>query len=190
MTRITRDFSSTQVAAVRQLESPEDIPSACPQNFNLFSECFAAIAFNSISDVGQITYTIRADAGIAHIDVVKHTSDFELRILPLQWAIDKVGFFWAPICVMLKLDQQAIIELRIGEEVQTPIQWPFTQVTNAEQDRDIRLSEFFAAFYSRASLTTPFRLHSRTTDLVSVGAVHLLRRNSVPATWRRHVGAR
>ncbi|KAF9004918.1 P-loop containing nucleoside triphosphate hydrolase protein [Hymenopellis radicata] len=122
----TFDAGTTLIGLMEQaaqLESPEDIPSACPQNFNLFSECFAAIAFNSISALGPINYTIRADAGIAHIDVVKHTSDFELRILPLQWAIDK-----------------AIIELRTGEEVQTPIQWPFTQVTNAEQDRDIRLS--------------------------------------------------
>ena len=92
--RITQNFTTTQLAAVRQLDSPDDIPAACPQNFNLFSECFAAIAFYNIpangSATNPINYTIRADAGLAHIDVVKHSSDFEKRILPLQWAIDQV----------------------------------------------------------------------------------------------------
>lgn len=125
--RITQNFTTSQLAVVRQLDSPDDIPSACPQNFNLFSECFAAIAFYNIPDNGSaanpINYTIHADAGLAHIDVVKHSSDFEKRILPLQWAID-----------------QAIIELKTGEQAPTPIQWPFTQETNEEQNTLTRLS--------------------------------------------------
>lgn len=125
--RITQNFTTSQSAAVRQLDSPDDIPAACPQNFNLFSECFAAIAFYDIpangSATNPINYTIRADAGLAHIDVVKHSSDFEKRILPLQWAID-----------------QAIIELHTGERVPTPFQWPFTQETNEERDTRTRLS--------------------------------------------------
>ncbi|KAK0209024.1 hypothetical protein DFS33DRAFT_1372220 [Desarmillaria ectypa] len=124
---ITENFTTSQLAAVRQLDSPDDIPSACPQNFNLFSECFAAVAFYDIPANGNATnpinYTIRADAGLAHIDVVKHSSDFEERILPLQWAID-----------------QAIIELKTGERAPTPIQWPFTQETNEERDTRTRLS--------------------------------------------------
>ncbi|KAK0481451.1 hypothetical protein IW261DRAFT_1075379 [Armillaria novae-zelandiae] len=127
ISRITQNFTTSQLAAVRQLDSPDDIPAACPQNFNLFSECFAAIAFYNIpangSATNPINYTIRADAGLAHIDVVKHSSDFEKRILPLQWAID-----------------QAIIELHTGERLPTPFQWPFTQETNEERDTRTRLS--------------------------------------------------
>lgn len=91
MSHILKDFTLAQLGAVKQVESPDDIPSACPQNFNLFSECFAAVAFYDLPELGPINYTIRADAGLAHIDVIRHTSDFELRILPLQWALDKVG---------------------------------------------------------------------------------------------------
>ncbi|KAH9885418.1 P-loop containing nucleoside triphosphate hydrolase protein [Cubamyces lactineus] len=123
---ITRDFSSKQLNNVRQLSSPEDIPEACPQNFNLFSECFAAVAFNSLPGPDgtlPLNYTLRADGGLFHIDVTKHTSDYEKRILPLQWAIDS-----------------AIIELQTGTAPQTPQEWPFTQETNDEQFTDIRLS--------------------------------------------------
>ncbi|KAI0756145.1 P-loop containing nucleoside triphosphate hydrolase protein [Daedaleopsis nitida] len=124
--RITRGFSDKQLGAVRQVDSPTDIPFACPQNFNLFSECFAAVAFNSFpgSDgTSPLNYTIRADGGLFHIDVTKHNSDYEQRLLPLQWAIDS-----------------AIIELQTGTAPQAPIEWPFTQETNEEQFTDIRLS--------------------------------------------------
>lgn len=95
MAHITRDFSSSQLASVNQVSSTADIVAACPQNFNLFSECFAAVVFNSMpSSDGEnaepVNYTIRADAGLYHIDAVKHSSDYEKRILPLQWAIDQV----------------------------------------------------------------------------------------------------
>ncbi len=52
-------------------------------------------------------------------------------------------------CVVLSVkleithdDAQAIIEERTGQDVQTPMQWPFTQTTNEEQDIGYRLSEF------------------------------------------------
>lgn len=95
MSRVTRRFSSRQLHAVRKVASPADIPSACPQNFNLFSECFAAVSFNSIppmnnTDALPINYTISADGGLFHIDSPKHNSDYEKRILPLQWALDEV----------------------------------------------------------------------------------------------------
>ncbi|KAI0640229.1 P-loop containing nucleoside triphosphate hydrolase protein [Trametes polyzona] len=123
---ITRDFNGKQLSNVRQLASPADIPSACPQNFNLFSECFAAVAFNSLPGPDgtlPLNYTLRADGGLFHIDVTKHTSDYEDRVLPLQWAIDS-----------------AIIELQTGTTPQTPLEWPFTQETNDEQFTEIRLS--------------------------------------------------
>ncbi|KAI1786805.1 hypothetical protein LXA43DRAFT_1184913 [Ganoderma leucocontextum] len=68
-------------------------------------------------------HTLRADGGLFHIDVTKHTSDYEKRILPLQWAVDS-----------------AIIELQTGAAPQTPLEWPFTQETNDEQFTQIRLS--------------------------------------------------
>lgn len=127
MAHITASFSSKQLSGVRKVASPSDIPSQCPQNFNLLSECFAAVAFNDIPANGSaarpVNYTIRADAGLGHIDVIKHTSDFELRILPLQWAID-----------------QAIVELKTGIQLPTPLEWPYTQETNGEQQTAIRLS--------------------------------------------------
>lgn len=97
MSHITRSFSQRQLSAVRQVSSPDDISTACPQNFNLFSECFAAVAFESIPTIDSnsnatvpVNYTIRADGGLFHIDVVRHSSDYERRILPLQWAVDSV----------------------------------------------------------------------------------------------------
>ncbi|KAM5535265.1 hypothetical protein V8D89_011071 [Ganoderma adspersum] len=126
ISRITTGFSSKQLSAVRQLDSPADIPTACPQNFNLFSECFAAVAFNSLPGPNgslPLNYTLRADGGLFHIDVTKHNSDYEKRLLPLQWAVDS-----------------AIIELQTGAAPQTPLEWPFTQETNDEQFTEIRLS--------------------------------------------------
>ncbi|KAG5653903.1 hypothetical protein H0H81_009495 [Sphagnurus paluster] len=127
MARITNSFTPYQLGAVKKVDSPAEIPLACPQNFNFLSQCFAAIAFNDIpanSSSGRpVNYTIRADSGLSFIDVVKHTSDFEKRILPLQWAVD-----------------QAIIELKTGVQLPTPLEWPFSQETNKEQRENIRLS--------------------------------------------------
>ncbi|THH01206.1 hypothetical protein EW026_g1452 [Hermanssonia centrifuga] len=128
ISHITSGFSSNQLRAVRQVDSVDDIPSACPPNFNLFSQCFAAISFDSFptsasDDVRPINYTIHADGGLFHIDVVRHKSDYEERLLPLQWAIDS-----------------AIIDITTGFKAATPLEWPFTQESNQEQDLDIRLS--------------------------------------------------
>ena len=94
MARITNGFNEYQMSAVKQVSSPADIPSHCPQNFNMISECYAGIAFNylpvSSTDTTPINYTISADAGLGYVNVYSHTSDFETRILPLQLAIDEV----------------------------------------------------------------------------------------------------
>ena len=89
MARVTREFSGAQRAGVVQLARAADVPGACPQNFNLFSECFAAVVFDA-AEGGTLNYTLRADAGLFHIDVTKHNSDYEKRLLPLQWAVDSV----------------------------------------------------------------------------------------------------
>ncbi|KAF9067262.1 P-loop containing nucleoside triphosphate hydrolase protein [Rhodocollybia butyracea] len=126
MSKISSNLSSSrQRNAIRKVASPSAIPSECPQNFNLISECFAAVSFFDIPSpgTGSVNYTIQADGGLVHVDVVRHTSDFEKRILPLQWAID-----------------QAIVELQTGVQLPTPLEWPFTQETNEQQSTDIRLS--------------------------------------------------
>lgn len=98
ITSITRDFTPRQLSAVRQVASKDEVPPACPQNFNLVSECYAAIVFDSIPASSNDTdntvrYTIRADGGLFYINVVKHTSDVEQRILPIQWAVDRVCIY-------------------------------------------------------------------------------------------------
>ncbi|TDL26396.1 P-loop containing nucleoside triphosphate hydrolase protein [Rickenella mellea] len=126
MTHITAGFSDKQLGAIKKVGSPSDIPAACPENFNDFSECYAAVSFNTLptssNDTTPLNYTIRADGGLFHIDVFRHSSDYEKRILPLQWAIDS-----------------AIIELRSGSQVPAPLEWPYTQETNKEQFTKTRL---------------------------------------------------
>ncbi|KAH7922678.1 P-loop containing nucleoside triphosphate hydrolase protein [Leucogyrophana mollusca] len=127
ISHITSGFTSSQLRAVKKVATPADIPSNCPQNFNLYSECYAGVAFNylptSPTDKTPVNYTISADGGLVYINVYSHTSDFEERILPLQWALD-----------------QALIELRSGQQVPTPMEWPYTQETNQEQATATRLS--------------------------------------------------
>ncbi|KAJ6601121.1 hypothetical protein DFH09DRAFT_1020416 [Mycena vulgaris] len=125
MARLTRGFSDSQLGAVKQASSAVQLPFECPQNFNGFSECYAGIVFYDIpaNATNPVNYTILADSGLFHIDVVRHNSDFESRVLPLQWAVD-----------------QAIIELRTGVTVPAPLEWPFTNETNEEQDKRTRLS--------------------------------------------------
>ncbi|KAF8640810.1 hypothetical protein AX17_000459 [Amanita inopinata Kibby_2008] len=127
ISRITSSFTDKQRRLVKQVSNASDIPLECPQNFNYFSECFAAVVFHDIpaprSSTKSVNYTIRADAGLSFIDVHRHTSHYEQRILPLQWAID-----------------QAIIEFQTGIHLDAPLEWPFTQETNNEQNTEIRLS--------------------------------------------------
>lgn len=112
MSRVTNGFSSAQMSLVHQVASQEDIVQACPQNFNLVSECFAAVSFDAIpsssNGSSSINYTIFADGGLFHVDVIKHTSDYEERVLPLQWAIDSVGIKYS-IHICFHLVDQAII---------------------------------------------------------------------------------
>ncbi|KAH9926492.1 uncharacterized protein B0H18DRAFT_1118977 [Fomitopsis serialis] len=136
MSHIMSGFSSKQLKNVRKVTAASNIPATCPENFNGFSECYAAVVFNILpgntSNVGASTnasalqafnYTIRADSGLYYVNVAKHTSSYEERVLPLQWAIDS-----------------AIVELTTGRTPETPMEWPFTQESNTEQYTDIRLS--------------------------------------------------
>ena len=145
--RITSNFTSTQLAGVRRVSNLSDISSSCPQNFNALSSCFAGLGFTDIPSVDvagapPVNYTIFADAGLSSIDVEHHTSDFERRIFPLQWAVDQVRLISS--CLLYRgflTVSQAIIELQTGISQQTPLEWPYTNITNAEQETNIRLSE-------------------------------------------------
>ena len=96
MSEVTAGFSPLQMRAVHKVDNASAIPLACPQNFNGFSECYGAIVFNSISTTESgraiVRYMIRSDIGLFYINVEDHTSDFEKRVLPLQWAVDQVMF--------------------------------------------------------------------------------------------------
>lgn len=99
MARITTGFSDSQLGAVKKSSSATQLPFECPQNFNGFSECFAAVVFYDIpaEATKPVNYTILADSGLFHIDVVRHSSDFETRVLPLQWAVDQVRIAWQAV---------------------------------------------------------------------------------------------
>lgn len=91
---ITRGFDDKQLAAISKVETTDDIPAKCPQNFNLFSECFAGLSFeylpSGVADTLPTDYTILGDGGFGYVNAIDHTSDYELYVLPLQWAVDQV----------------------------------------------------------------------------------------------------
>ncbi|KAI0327697.1 P-loop containing nucleoside triphosphate hydrolase protein [Cubamyces sp. BRFM 1775] len=125
MTRMTRDFSSKKLEAVLRVDT-DRIGDVCQQNFNGVSGCFASVTFDHVPTAGSdgtLNYTIRGDQHLTFVDVIHHTSDFEVRILPLQWAVES-----------------AIIELDTGVTPATPLEWPFTQTTNEQDNSDIRIS--------------------------------------------------
>ena len=102
ISHITSGFSSKQLGNVKKVASADDIPPTCPENFNGFSECYAAVVFealpgnssevstlsSNLTSLSAFNYTIRADSGLYYIDCAKHTSSYEERVLPFQWAID------------------------------------------------------------------------------------------------------
>ncbi|KAJ7137918.1 hypothetical protein C8R44DRAFT_607470 [Mycena epipterygia] len=123
MTRITSGFSARQLNSVKQVSTTDEVIGECPQNFNGFSDCYLGVVFYDIprNASDPVNYTLMADYGLARIDVVHHTGDFETRMMPLQWAIDR-----------------AIMELKSGINVSVPLEWPFTRETNAEEASIVR----------------------------------------------------
>jgi hypothetical protein len=148
--RITSNFTLSQLAGVKRVANFSDITFSCPQNFNALSGCFAGLGFADIPSINAggsrpVDYTIFSDAGLSFIDVRTHTSDFETRILPLQWAVDQARstLFCHASNHRLNGDlcSQAIIESQTGIPQQTPLEWPYTNITNVEQETNIRLSK-------------------------------------------------
>ncbi|KAJ6554510.1 hypothetical protein B0H19DRAFT_1262854 [Mycena capillaripes] len=123
MARVTNGLSSSQLNSVKQVSTSDQLLAECIPNFNGFSDCYAAVVFRDIpqNQSAPIIYDFLADSGLGRIDVEHHNGDVETRVMPLQWAIDK-----------------AIIEIRSGLNVSTPLDWPFTTKTNAEQNNFVR----------------------------------------------------
>ena len=93
MSRVTRGFSTKQLGSFRKV-STDDIATICRENFSGSSACFASVIFDAIPGAGSnqtLNYTIRADSALGFVNVADHTSDYEVRILPLQWAVESVS---------------------------------------------------------------------------------------------------
>ncbi|KAL7284960.1 hypothetical protein ACG7TL_000049 [Trametes sanguinea] len=163
MSRVTQGFSSKQLSAVMQVDS-DQIGNLCQQNFNGVSDCFASVLFEAAPTAGSnatFNYTIRADSHLAFVDVKSHASDYEVRILPLQWAIES-----------------AFIELETGVSPPTPLEWPFTQSTTDAELQGIRISylglienylviAFFAAFIGTGYHLAGAAMEERASGLTS-----------------------
>ncbi|OSD01185.1 P-loop containing nucleoside triphosphate hydrolase protein [Trametes coccinea BRFM310] len=163
MSRVTQGFSSKQLSAVMQVDS-DQIGNLCQQNFNGVSDCFASVLFDAAPAAGSnatFNYTIRADSHLAFVDVKSHASDYEVRILPLQWAIES-----------------AFIELETGVSPPTPLEWPFTQSTTDAELQGIRISylglienylviAFFAAFIGTGYHLAGAAMEERASGLTS-----------------------
>ncbi|RPD64790.1 P-loop containing nucleoside triphosphate hydrolase protein [Lentinus tigrinus ALCF2SS1-6] len=125
ISRMTRGFSGKQLASFRKVSS-DDIATVCRENFSGSSACFASVTFQAIPVAGSnqtLNYTIQADSALGFVDVIDHSSDYERRIFPLQWAIES-----------------AIIELDTGVTPTRPLIWPYTQSTNDDEIEGIRLA--------------------------------------------------
>lgn len=93
MGHVTSNFTTKQLASIHQLQDDQVLGDTCKSNFNGGSACFITITFDEIpteNDILPLNYTIRSDNGAFYVDVTKHRSDLETRIIPMQWAIDQV----------------------------------------------------------------------------------------------------
>ena len=93
MARVTRGFSGKQLGATTKV-SEDEMGRLCTQNPSGKSRCFAGVIFDSIGatdNVYAVNYTLRTDSSLGYVDVRAHKSDYELRMLPLQWAIESVS---------------------------------------------------------------------------------------------------
>ena len=178
ISHLTSSFTHSQLAAVKQVKGISELLSACPQNYNGATPCFAAIEFvntpsaNASDSVsGPMEYIIHVDAGLSRIDVVGHKSDFENRILPLQWAIDSVGARSVRPDYYTLTSIQAVIELQTGMKQKIPLEWPFTKQTNEEQQTDLRLGEQIR-FVAIPRVLTKYRLFESSTRFRRIGLVN------------------
>ncbi|KAF9479407.1 P-loop containing nucleoside triphosphate hydrolase protein [Pholiota conissans] len=118
MGQISKNFTLKQLNALKEVENTQQVQQACLLNFNGASGCFSTVTFETIpttagSDNRSVEYIIRYDDGVQHINIAKHDTDFETKLLAVQWAID-----------------QAVIELSTGQQVALPMHLPYTHQLN------------------------------------------------------------
>lgn len=94
MNHVMANFSSRQLAGIYEANSSE-LNKRCVLNFSGGSSCYITVTFESIPPTSSngslgLEYTIRSDEGIYQVDVFRHTSGLETKVIPLQWAIDHV----------------------------------------------------------------------------------------------------
>jgi hypothetical protein len=112
------------------------------------------------TDTTPINYTISADGGLARINVYSHTSDFETRMLPLQWALDQVS-----IALTLFSLKMLIIYLRQLSSLDLDREYPLLwnghiigkPTNNRPRIRD--LVHRFHSWYDRVLTRSCLRLH-------------------------------
>ncbi len=145
VSRMIRGFSGKQLASFRKVNT-DDIATLCRENFSGSSACFASVIFDGIPGAGSnqtLNYTIQADSALGFVNVIDHTSDYERRILPLQWAVESVSLNSCNLQEdFAEAFPQAIIELDTGVAVAAPLEWPYTQSTNDDEINGIRLGMY------------------------------------------------
>lgn len=166
----TLELNEAGRSRIKRIDNATDMLTECPQNFNLQSDCFAGIILNAVDPVNDVlSYTLRTDGGLIHVDVENHASDAEKRALPLQWAIDST-----------------FIAAKTGVTVPRPSEWPYTRQSNEEQAEETRINfvnsvydlivlAFFVAFlgapYQLAGAIATERTALLTSHLEAMGCL-------------------
>lgn len=85
-------LSDVPESQVMELSNSDDIFVVCAQNLQGSSNCLGAIQWNSVdltSEIPVYNYTLRGNTGSAYINVQDGTTDTDIKLLPLQWAVDR-----------------------------------------------------------------------------------------------------
>ncbi|KAK7207091.1 hypothetical protein BZA70DRAFT_4150 [Myxozyma melibiosi] len=123
MDKVTSGLPADQVIA---LDDPVDLLTVCRQSLRGASNCLVAIEWHVFDSENKLyNYTIRADAGLNHINVKTHNTDAQRYILPTQWALDA-----------------ALLDLDVDDAPQT---MAYTTRSQKQHEDDIR-QNFMTAF--------------------------------------------
>lgn len=134
--RVIDSLAATASAAgsgttVARLDTEEQLLGTCRSTLRGSTNCYGAAVFLSSPSEGTggiWNYTLRADGSFgSKIDVNKDNNDAEIYLLPLQRAVD-----YAIAAINTTIDQTAL--------PQTVLEYPFTSITQAQRDIDIRVN--------------------------------------------------
>lgn len=98
MNQFSKNFTSKQRNALKEVENTDQVRSTCILNFSGASGCFSTITFDtiptaSLNDSRPVAYTVRYDNGaeVQNVDVTKLNNVFETKLLAVQWALDQAS---------------------------------------------------------------------------------------------------